>query len=543
MEGIWMDFPLATYLPWSAHLMDDSMSNVYQAENHSTPMISMREITKTFPGVIANDHIHFDIYRSEIHALLGENGAGKSTLMKILYGFYRADSGHIYLDSQPLSIQSPHDARTAQIGMVFQDFSLIPAFSVAENIALFLPDLKAVLNMKEVHRQIEEISSRYKMEVKPDAMVSDLSIGEQQKVEILKLLLSNARLLILDEPTRVLAPHEVDALFDVLNSLRKDGYAIILITHKIKEVMACSDRITVLRHGCVAGSVLRSEASESKLVEMMFEKKLSDVEVSYREDKKEIPQPLLELEGIYTRSEGSEPSLMDIDLEIYPGEILGIAGVSGNGQRELGDVILGMIQCVEGTKRLFGEDVTNHSIQKMRKSGIGFIPENPLTMAAAPFMSVLENMAATSTWRYARQGGFRMDWDAVKKDIVDSMERLGFSLPLYVPTRSLSGGNLQRMVIVREFTHDPRLIIASYLTRGLDVQSTIAAHAALIQARQDGAGVLLISESLEELFKLSDRLIVLYAGRIVGNFTPEETDFYEIGHLMTGSKTQNDTTT
>jgi ABC-type uncharacterized transport system ATPase subunit len=399
-----------------------------------------------------------------------------------------------------------------------------------------------VLDVKEVSRQIEEISTRYQMKVNPHAMVSDLSIGEQQKVEIIKLLLSNARLLILDEPTRVLAPHEVDALFDVLDSLRKDGFAIILITHKIKEVMACSDRITVLRCGCVAGSILRSEASENKLIEMMFEKVLSDVELSPSQLEQEVAQPLLELNDVHTRSDGSGPDLVEIDLEIFPGEIVGIAGVSGNGQKELGDVILGMTKCVAGTKKLYGKDVTNHSIQRMRKSGIGFVPENPLTMAAAPFMTVLENMALTSTWRYARQGGLRMDWEAVKTDAAETMARLGFSLPLYVPTRSLSGGNLQRMVVVRELTHEPRLIIASYLTRGLDVQSTIAAHTALIQARENRAGVLLISESLEELFKLSDRLVVLYAGRIVGTFMPEETDIYEIGHLMTGSNIQNVTT-
>ncbi|OGO20213.1 MAG: hypothetical protein A2Z14_10650 [Chloroflexi bacterium RBG_16_48_8] len=504
-------------------------------------MISMREISKTFPGVVANDRIDLDIYRAEIHALLGENGAGKSTLMKILYGFYRADSGRIFLDGQSLSIQSPHDARLAQIGMVFQDFTLIPAFSVAENIALFLPDLGAVLDIKDVNLRIEQLSARYNLKVNPHAMVSELSIGEQQKVEILKLLLSDARLLILDEPTRVLAPHEVDALFQVLDGLRKDGLAIILITHKINEVMECSDRITVLRRGRVVGTVPQPDASESMLVEMMFEKKLSDVEVSRSVIRKGALQPLLKLHGVYTRSEGLGVNLVDIDLEVCPGEIVGVAGVSGNGQKELGDVVLGMIKCLKGTKNLFGKGVTHHSIQRMRKSGISYIPENPLTMAAAPFMTVLENMAVTKTWRYARQGGLRMDWQAVMTDIENTMKRMGFSLPWYVPARSLSGGNLQRMIIVRELTHDPRLIIASYLTRGLDVQSTIAAHSALIQARENGAGVLLISESLEELFKLSDRLIVLYAGRIVGRFRPKETDSYEIGHLMTGTKVQHDT--
>ncbi len=240
--------------------------------------ISMQGISKNFPGVLANDDVNLDIYYSEIHALLGENGAGKSTLMKILYGFYRADSGEIIYEGKPYTIRSPQDARAIHIGMVFQDLNLIPALSVAENIALFLPDLPVILKTKEIAARISEISKRYNLEVNPHALVSQLSIGEQQKVEILKLLLSDARLLILDEPTRVLAPHEVDALFEVLDRLREDGYAIILITHKMKEVLSNADRITILRKGSVAGSLLRSEVDENVLIELMFAKKISGLE-------------------------------------------------------------------------------------------------------------------------------------------------------------------------------------------------------------------------------------------------------------------------
>ncbi len=503
------------------------------------PLIAMRGITKAFPGVVANDAVDLEIFRSEIHALLGENGAGKSTLMKILYGFYRADAGQILLDGEPISIRSPHDARNVNIGMVFQDFTLIPAFNVAENIALFLPDLRVVLDLKEIHRRINKLSQRYNLQVDPQAMVSQLSIGEQQKVEILKLLISNARILILDEPTRVLAPHEVEALFRVLDGLRKDGYAIILITHKMKEVLECADRISVLRGGRVAGTLPRSEADEEKLVAMMFGKELAGLKVGRQQVRDESAPPLLELRGVETRGEGAETSLKAIDLKIYPGEILGVAGVSGNGQKELGDIALGMIRCLRGRKFLFGEDFTNSSIGKVRRRGVGFIPENPLTMAIVPFMTVLENMALTQTWRYARSGGFGMDWQSVKTDMEDTLNKFGYSISLYIPARSLSGGNLQRMVIVREMTHAPRLIIASYLTRGLDVQSTIAARQALVQARESGAGVLLISEDLEELFTLSDRLIVLYGGKIAGTFKPEETNIYEVGHLMTGSEVQH----
>jgi simple sugar transport system ATP-binding protein len=489
----------------------------------------MQGISKQFPGVLANDRIDLQIYNSEIHALLGENGAGKSTLMKILYGFYRADSGQILHKGDPYAIQSPQDARAIHIGMVFQDLNLIPALSVAENIALFLPDLPAILKAKEINERITDISTRYNLHVNPHAMVSQLSIGEQQKVEILKLLLSDARLLILDEPTRVLAPHEVDALFKVLYRLREDGYAIILITHKMKEVLACADRITVLRNGCVAGCLLRDEADENGLVELMFAKKISALEVTHELEREQTDIPLLELRAVGTRGEGAETSLEDIDLQIYPGEIVGVAGVSGNGQKELGDLVLGLIKCTLGMKLLDGEDMTNLSIHDARKRGVVFIPENPLAMASVPYMTVLENFSLTNTWRYARHAGLTMDWRSVRTDAESTLVKLGFELPLYTLAKSLSGGNLQRMVIIRELCHQPRFVIASYLTRGLDVQSTLAARRALLQARDNGAGVLLISEDLEELFSLSDRLIVLYHGKIVGTFMPTETNIYEIG--------------
>ncbi|HLO17782.1 MAG TPA: ABC transporter ATP-binding protein [Anaerolineales bacterium] len=504
-----------------------------------TPRISLRGITKAFTSVLANDHIDLDIYNAEIHALLGENGAGKSTLMKILFGFYRADSGEILLNGKTIPIQSPRDARAARIGMVFQDLNLIPAFSVAENIALFLTDLKAVLNPQEIERRINEISKQYGLQVNPGALISQLSIGEQQKVEILKLLLSDARLLILDEPTRVLAPHEVKALFGILDNLRKDGYAIVLITHKLKEVLECADRITVLRSGCVAGSLLRADATEDKLVKLMFEKELSGLTIKARSKWDGLSAPVLELCGMETQAEGGGTSLKGIDLQIHPGEIVGVAGVSGNGQKELCDVILGTEMSSKGEKYLFGKNLTNHSVQTMRKSGVSFIPENPLLMASVPFMTVLENMALTDTWRYARRGGFSLDWKAVQADAKETIKRLGFSVNLHVIAKSLSGGNLQRMVILREMTHDPRLIIASYLTRGLDVQSAMAARQALIQARESGVGVLLISEDFEELFTLSDRLLVLYSGRFVGEFKPSKTDIYAIGHLMTGSEVEH----
>jgi simple sugar transport system ATP-binding protein len=510
-------------------------------ENHDK-MISMRGITKSFPGVLANDQISFDVYKSEVHALLGENGAGKSTLMKILYGFYSSDEGEILMEGNPITINSPQDAREYCIGMVFQDFTQIPAFTVLENIALFLPDLPSIYNQKLVEERITEVSKRYGLEVDPYALVSQLSIGEQQKVEIIKLLLSDSKILILDEPTRVLAPHEVDALFEILESLRDDGYAIIFITHKLREVLAFSDRITVLRGGKVAGTLLRSDASEEKLVGLIFSRRVTKLQEKKAQKRERPDTPLLKLWSIETRGEGVETSLQDINLEIYSGEIVGVAGVSGNGQKALGDVILGMEKSLAGEKWLFGKNLTNRPIGEIRREGLGFIPENPLSMAAAPWLTVLENMALTNTWRYQLKGGLNMDWTAVRKDYQVTQEELGFTFSFYTMPKALSGGNLQRMVIVREMTHDPQLLIASYLTRGLDVQSTQAAREALLQARDNGAGVLLISEDLEELLALSDRLVVLYNGRIVGSFDPSATTVYEVGHLMTGAEVNNGAT-
>ncbi len=506
--------------------------NPFPIEN--PPIIEMKGISKQFPGVLANDHVDLKIYKSEIHALLGENGAGKSTLMKILYGFYKFDGGNIYFNGKSVHIKSPADARQLNIGMVFQVLNLIPAMSVLENIALFLKDLPAVYNPTKLRKRIIEFSEKYGLAVNPDDLVSQLSIGEQQKVEILKLLLSDSQVLILDEPTRVLAPHEVEGLFKVINNLKENGYAIVLIAHKLREVLDCADRITVLRGGRVAGCILRAQASEEILIQMMFDKQLTNRII--REERPVSTHPVLELDSFNTHGEGTAVSLKAINLKVFPGEIVGVAGVSGNGQKELCDAILGMEKVISGKKLLQGKDYSHKSTGQMRKFGLGFIPENPLTMATVPFMSVMENIAITRTADYSIHGGLGMDWNLVREDTRKSLEKFGFTFSYYTPVKALSGGNLQRLIIAREMMKAPKLIIASYLTRGLDVQSTLVARQELMQARNEGTGVLLISEDLEELFSLSDRLIVLFEGRIVGEFLPAETDFYEIGYLMTGSK-------
>jgi ABC-type uncharacterized transport system ATPase subunit len=499
-----------------------------------SPVVSMRAILKRFSGVVANQEIDLDIRRGEIHALLGENGAGKSTLMKVLYGVYHPDGGEIRVGGSPVTIRSPHDARRYSIGMVFQDLRLVPAFTVAENIALFLPDLAAVPRRGEIRNRIRGLSGTYGLEVDPDAVVRGLSIGQQQKVELLKLLLSDARVLILDEPTRVLAEHEVAALFGTLRRLCADGYSVVLITHRMRDVLECADRITVLRQGRVAGSVLRPQATEQALVGMMFERELTRVRPGGA--RTVGASTVLELAGISTRAEGGGVSLRNVSLRVRSGEILGVAGVSGNGQRELADTVLGVTRSVAGRKILGGLDLTNKPVSAMRASGLGFVPEDPLSLAVVPFMSVVENMAITDTRGYARHGGLSMDWSAVREDLDAAADRIGMPVRRTAMARDLSGGNLQRLVIVRELGRLPRLVVASYITRGLDLQSATSAHQALVQARDQGAAVLLVSEDLEELFTLCDRLLVLYDGAVVGEFAPEETDVVEVGHLMTGSR-------
>ena len=503
----------------------------------STPLLALRGITKSFSGVLANDHVNLEIHRGEVHALLGQNGAGKSTLMKILYGFYRADLGEIHLDGQQVQIHSPYDARRLRIGMVFQDFVQIPALSVTENIALFLPDLPPILNKAGLIRRIEEISSRYGLQVDPRAPVWRLSVGERQKVEVLKLLLADARILILDEPTRSLAPHEIEGLFQVFTNLRRDGYAVVFITHKLREVLVSADRITVLRRGQVAGTLAVPEATENELVCLMFGETIAEAPPQRSGRVREEVRPLLELKGVSAPGEGGAPGLQDIHLTILSGEIVGVAGVSGNGQRELGDVVLGLERCSKGAKYLKGQNATRWSVARARAEGVAFIPEDPISMAAFPWLTVQENMALGDMHRYSRKGGLSLDWEAVRADLESSLKRLGFQIPsFHTPLGTLSGGNVQRMVLAREMAHNPKLIIAFYPTRGLDVRSAVAARELLVASRDRGAGVLLISEDLGELFALSDRLVVLFRGRIVSAITPRETSMNEVGHLMTGSR-------
>jgi simple sugar transport system ATP-binding protein len=503
----------------------------------SQSFLLLQDITKKFPSVLANDRVNLEVLRGEVHALLGENGAGKSTLMKVLYGFYRPDSGEILQNGRPIRIRSPQDARRFRIGMVFQDFIQIPALTVAENIALFLPDLPFLLAREKIFRRIEEISKRYDLTVDPAAPVGQLSIGERQKVELLKLLLADAQALIFDEPTRSLAPHEIEGLFRVFANLRRDGYALIFITHKLQEVLAIADRITVMRRGRNVATLPGAEADAEKLIALMFGEKKAVSPPLRKESRGEKHPPALELRRAGSRGEGLKTALREISLKISPGEIIGVAGVSGNGQKELGDLLLGLEACSGGEKFLFGQDATSWPVSRVRNHGVAFVPEDPIQMTAFPWLTVQENMAVSRISKYATHKGLAIDWETVRGDLDRSLKRLGFQIPSpFLPVGILSGGNVQRLTLAQETAHDPRLIVAFYPTRGLDVRSAAAAREILVSFRNSGSGVLLISEDLDELFSLSDRLVVLYRGRIAGVFEPRETTVREVGFLMTGGK-------
>lgn len=499
------------------------------------PAIAAHGVTKRFGDVLANDAVDFEAFSREVHALLGENGAGKSTLVKILYGYTRADAGAILLEGRAIDLKSPADARRLGIGMVFQQSTLIPAFTVAENIALVLPDLPGLIDLDDIAHRITEVSSRYGLSVDPWRRAGHLSVGEQQRVEVVKLLLAGARVLIFDEPTSLLTAHEIDALFDVFAKLRSDGFPVTFITHKLREVMACADRITVMRHGRVTGSVLKVDTTDQQLVELMF----GETRVRASAPRPAQPgteAPLLVLDAVSTYPTGGLP-LREVGLAIRPGEIVGVAGVSGNGQRELGNAILGIQRLKSGTKTLFGQDATRWAVRRVRDAGVGYIPENPMGTSLIAGMTIEENMALSAPARFALHGGLTMDWRAVDAALDKAFEQLDLEpLPSSSRVSTLSGGNAQRFAFVRELSRHPRVLVAMYPTKGLDVPTVAGVQRLLLGARDAGAGILLVSHDLLELIALSDRILVMRGGRIVAEPNLDAADVYDIGLLMTGGE-------
>jgi len=485
--------------------------------------------------VVANDGIDLKVHRGAIHCLLGENGAGKTTLMRILYGLYRPDEGEILLGGKPIQISSPRAALTHHIGMVHQHFRLVPTLSVEENVVLGLDEgTGPFLNLRKTRQKISEISEEYGLPIDPQAKVWQLTVGQQQRVEIIKALYRDASILIMDEPTSVLTPQEVDQLFATLRTLVDDGLTIIFITHKLDEVMEISDQVTVLRQGKVVATFPTSQTDKSSLARSMVGR-----EVVFRLEKSvaERGEKLLQVDSVFALNDRGLPALRGVSLDLYGGEILGVAGVSGNGQTELAEVLTGLRRATKGRVILSGKMITNRSAREIADLGIAHVPAERIRMGIVPALSIRENLILKSYRHppFSRLGFLnRKESDANARR---AMEDYQIAAPSdETATKLLSGGNIQRVVLARELSGDPRLIVAAHPTYGLDVGATEQVRQVLLEQRERGAAILLISEDLEEVMTISDRILVLFGGEVMGIIDADGADAEQIGLMMAGTR-------
>ncbi len=497
--------------------------------------LEMRGIVKKFPGVLASDHVNFDVKTGEIHALLGENGAGKSTLMKILYGLYHPEEGQILLDGKPISINSPTDSLNHGIGMIHQHFMLVGTLTVAENVALGLKSSRGLrLDLDVVSARIRELTDKYGLQVDPDVLVSKLAVGERQRVEIVKALYRGAALLVLDEPTAVLTPQEVDDLFVIFRQMAADGHALIFISHKLDEIFALTDRVTVLRDGRVTGTVLTSETNKNDLAAMMVGR-----EVSLTRDRPEVEvgATRLELKNVSTFNPDGQQTLKNISFGVRSGEIVGVAGISGNGQRPLAEAIAGLQNVSDGQVFLEGNEVTNITPAQMLNVGLSYIPEERMHDGVVKDFSVAENFILQDHINQPFSKGIFLDFKYIANHARDLIKAYNVKTPSReTPAKNLSGGNIQKLILARELSRGPRVLIAAQPTRGVDIGATEYIHAQLLKGRAEGLATLLISEDLDEVKSMSDRVVVLFGGQIMGIVNSDEVTTEQLGLMMAGDR-------
>jgi simple sugar transport system ATP-binding protein len=496
------------------------------------PMLEMTGITKRFGDVVANYGVDLEVLPGQVHTLLGENGAGKSTLMKILYGLYRPDEGEIRIDGEVVNITSPSDAIDRGIGMIHQHFMLVPTLTVAENVALGLRSPLSSADMDPIKQRLSDVSERYGLNVDPDAYIWQLAVGERQRAEILKALYRDAQLLVLDEPTAVLTPPEVDDLFVTLRQMTADQRGLIFISHKLHEVMDLSDEITVLRDGRVTGTTRPSEATRESLAELMVGR---PVELTRTLPPVEHGNAKLEVSGLTVRGDRGLVAVDDVSLEVRAGEIVGIAGVSGNGQRELAEAITGLRPIESGELAVDGRTVTSPTPKGVRACGVSYVPEERMVHGAIADFTVAENLMLLDYGDepYSRHGFLNLS--AISNRCRDLVSRFSVKTPtIETPTRNLSGGNIQKVVIARELSCDAGVLVAAQPTRGVDIGAAEYIHEQLLTQRSSGVAILLISEDLDEVLGMSDRIIVLFEGRIMGDLDRNIATKESIGLLMSG---------
>ncbi len=510
------------------------MSSAVEAGPGASPdqpaAIAAVNVTKRFPGVLATDAVDFFVRQGEVHTILGENGAGKSTLAAMLCGLYRPDDGHIERNGSPIRLRSPRDGLSQGIGMVHQHFRLVDRFTVAENVVLGDPDQPRILDRREIDERVAAIGDRFGLPIDPRVRISDLTVGQRQRVEIVKMLYRGADVLLLDEPTAVLTPPEVEALFTTVRSMTSEGKAVVFISHKLGEVLAVSDRVTVMRAGAVTGEVATAETNQRHLAELMVGR---PVEITTRRGTNISDEVALRTTGLTVR-DGDQTTVDGIDLEVHRGEIVGIAGVAGNGQRPLARAIAGVISPDGGEVAIGGADVTGKGPTAARRAGLSFVPEDRLGTGLVPGLSLTDNMLLT------RRRGFFVDRRSARAEIATSIDEYEIKTPgTEVPARNLSGGNAQKVLLARELAHlgerdGPQAIVVSSPTRGLDIGAAEFVRGLLHDARERGAAVLIISEDLDEVRSLADRLAVLYRGRIALEGTTDDLPFESIGLAMAG---------